>query len=107
LKSINNDSDSLLELRGNSIHHKRDFVKGEKAKIELGGFSSNPEDYSIDIWNSLTEAGVKITSNRAIHQLAYWSIPTVLSPEPYIIFNIAPNEEFTWDIHYLFYQKKP
>ncbi len=107
LISVNNDSDSLLELKGNSIHYKRDFVKGEKAKIDLAGFSDSPKDYSINIKNSLTGAGVKITGNRPIYQLAYWSIPTVISPEPYIKFTIAPNEEFTWDIRYLFYHKKP
>lgn len=92
LKSQNNDSDSLLVLVGNSIHFKRDFLKGEKAKIDLAGFGNSPDDYSITIENVATGAGVTITGSRPIYQLAYWCIPTVLSPEPFIRFNIAPNE---------------
>lgn len=99
--------DSLLELNGNYIRYKKDLVKGDRTRFDLLGYGHSKKDYSIKIENFLTKAGVKITGNRPIFQLAYWSIHTVLSPEPYIKLSIPPNEKSTWDIHYTFYQIKP
>jgi hypothetical protein len=36
-------------------------------------------------------------------RLGYWSIRTVLAPEPYVDITIAPGEEFTWMWTYDYY----
>jgi hypothetical protein len=33
----------------------------------------------------------------------YWSVPTTLSPEPFIKIDALPGNEFTWAITYDFY----
>ena len=39
-------------------------------------------------------AGVHITGDRPLTRLGYWSIRTVLAPEPYIDLNIEPGQQF-------------
>lgn len=72
----------------------------------LEGFSDRPEDYNIQIENSITGAGVKITSDQPMSDLAFWSIHTTLCPEPYIKIAVEPGKEFTWTIKYDFYVKE-
>ena len=71
--------------------------------IQLQGHSSSMEDYNFSIENKKTGAAVKITCDRPVIRINYWSRSNALSPEPYINLHIQPGESFTWDITYNFY----
>jgi hypothetical protein len=64
------------------------------------GFSEKPEDYDIRIENKKVGAGMRITSDRPLSNVGYWSIKTVLAIEPFTALAITPGEEFTWTIAY-------
>jgi hypothetical protein len=46
---------------------------------------------------------VRITGDRPMTRFGYWSIRTVLAPEPYIDINIEPGQDFTWKWTYDYY----
>ncbi|WP_373496504.1 hypothetical protein [Aquiflexum sp.] len=94
---------SLVEIRENRINYLKDLEKGESAMLFLGGFSRHPEDYDNRIENSHSGAGVRITCDQPISDLAFWSIYTTLCPEPYIKIDVDPGKEFSWQIKYEFY----
>jgi hypothetical protein len=47
--------------------------------------------------------GVRITGDRPIAKLVFWSIRTTFCPEPYIDMRIEPGSESAWKIAYEFY----
>jgi hypothetical protein len=55
------------------------------------------------IENRKSGAGVRITGDRPIEKINFWSIRTVACPEPYVHMNIEPGREFKWRIGYEFY----
>lgn len=67
------------------------------------GFSDRVEDHDIRVENTRVGAGVRITGDRPMSRFGYWSIRTVLAPEPYVDISIEPGEEFTWTWTYDYY----
>jgi hypothetical protein len=59
--------------------------------------------YDIKIENRHTGAGVRITGDKPISKMVFWSAQTTLCPEPYINVKATPGQEFTWKITYEFY----
>jgi len=70
---------------------------------DLQGHSNSIEDYDFRIENKVSGAGVRITGDRPLSKLVYWSSTTTQCPEPYIYIHIQPGETFTWTITYDFY----
>lgn len=91
-------------VNGNEIK----FVKelGEKDHpmiVKLSGFGPSSDDYDIRVENTNTGAGVRITSDRPLSNVVFWSAVKTLSPEPYIEVNVKSTESFSWTITYEFY----
>ena len=59
--------------------------------------------YDIRIENRNTGAAVRITADRPVSKMVFWSALTTLCPEPYIDVNAAPGKSFSWKIIYEFY----
>jgi hypothetical protein len=51
-------------------------------------------------------AAVRITGDRPLTRFGYWSIRTVVAPEPYIDLNIEPGQQFAWTYTYDYYTTK-
>lgn len=84
------------------------FVKelGEKDHpmiVKLSGFGTSNRDYDITVENENTKAGVRITCDRPLSNVVFWSAIKTLSPEPYIAINLKSTESFSWTITYEFY----
>ncbi len=94
---------SIVEIQKNKIRFLRTLDKGESAQLFLEGFSQKPEDYDVQIENSKTGSGVRITSDRPISELAFWCMENTICPEPYIKVDVDPGKEMTWQIKYAFY----
>lgn len=94
----------LAEISGRKITFLRNLEDGETVFCNsLEGFGPGNEDYDIRIENSTTGAGVRITCDKPLLKLAFWSCPTTVCPEPYIKINAEPGEAFSWTIRYNFY----
>jgi hypothetical protein len=72
---------------------------------ELAGFGDSNKDFDIRVDNGKTGAGVRLTGDRPLSRVVFWSIRTVLSPEPYIEMKIEPGQESRWVLDYEFYVK--
>ena len=48
-------------------------------------------------------AGVRITGDRPLSKLLFWSAPKTVCPEPYIDVSVEPGQESAWRIVYEFY----
>jgi hypothetical protein len=72
---------------------------------ELVGFGATSKDFDIDVENAKTGAGVRLTGDRPLARVVFWSIRTVLSPEPYIEMKIEPGQTSRWALNYDFHVK--
>ena len=45
-----------------------------------------------------------VEASQPLSKVIFWSIQSVLSPEPYVKMEIAPGKEFRWSINYAFYE---
>ena len=86
----NNQLIFLKELKDKYIAFK-DLTNGKGAS------------YHIKIENQKTGAGVKITGDRPISKLAFWSSLKTLCPEPYIKIRAKPGQKVSWKISYEYY----
>ncbi|WP_353125577.1 hypothetical protein [Parapedobacter pyrenivorans] len=91
--------DDIVRLDGNEISFLRGLKRGEQAYFaDLGG--GQPVDYDITVRNVKSGAGVKITGDRPISKMVFWSSPTTVCPEPYVYIRVAPGQTFSWTITY-------
>ena len=96
----------LVEVEGGNIRFLRPVQPGESVQLFLLGFSERSKDYQVEVQNQRTGAGVRITSDLAISDLAFWAISTTLCPEPYQSIVVEPGQEIKWDLFYNFYTQE-
>ena len=72
--------------------------------VELEGFGPAASDYDIRLEHAKAGAGVRITGDRPIAKLVFWSIPSTFCPEPYIDLDVEPGKETRWKYRYSFYR---
>ena len=97
----------LMDFSENKMTYLKDLKIGESTMEYPKGYSGTDiKDYDFRIENKKTGAGVRITSDRALERFMYWSVPTTLSPEPFIKIDAEPGKSFSWTINYQFYTKE-
>jgi len=94
---------ALARSKGNKLVYAKVLEGSECYQTSFTGFGADAKDYDIRIENTKVGAGVHITGDRPLTRLGYWSIRTVVAPEPYIDLNIAPGQEFAWTYTYDYY----
>ena len=94
----------LAEVRGKDVMFLRDLAKGQTVFTEVEGFGATATDYDFRIENRRTGAGVRITGDRPLAKLLFWSANLTVCPEPYIDASVEPGQESSWRITYQFYQ---
>jgi hypothetical protein len=97
---------SLASPQGNKLVYSKVLDGAECYQTSFSGFGAEAKDNDIRIENKKTGAGVHITGDRPLTRLGYWSIRTVVAPEPYIDLDIAPGQQFTWSYTYDYYTTK-
>jgi len=60
-------------------------------------------DYNIKVENHNTGAAVKITGDKRISKMVFWSSSKTICPEPYIKIEVKPGNTVTWEITYEYY----
>ena len=98
------DLKGLATVKGNELTYLQALPAGQSVYTELTGFGTTAKDFDIRVENRKTGAGVRLTGDRPLSRIVFWSIRTVLSPEPYIEMKVAPQQEFTWRLTYDFYE---
>jgi hypothetical protein len=96
--------ESMAEVRGRDIGYLKDFAPKQSLFTEVEGFGSDARDYDLRIENRRTGAGVRITGNRPIVKLYFWSATQTACPEPYIDASVEPGKTSTWATTYTFYE---
>ena len=94
----------LAEVRGKELVFLKEFVKGQTVFTEVEGFGTTAKDYDLRIENRRSGAGVRITGDRPLSKLLFWSAGLTVCPEPYIDASVEPGKESSWRITYQFYQ---
>ena len=97
---------TLASAQANKLVYSKVLEGSECYSASFTGFGAEAKDNDIRIENKKTGAGVHITGDRPLTRLAYWSIRTVLAPEPYIDLNIEPGQQFAWTYTYDYYTTK-
>jgi hypothetical protein len=97
---------SLASAQGNKLAYSKVLDGSECYQTSFTGFGADAKDNDIRIENKKTGAGVHITGDRPLTRFGYWSIRTVVAPEPYIDLNIAPGQQFAWTYTYDYYATK-
>jgi hypothetical protein len=91
-------------LQGNQVVYNRVLERGETLMYApLLGFGEGANDNQATIENKKTGAGVRISCDRPIVRMVYWSASTTLCPEPFSRIQVAPGEEISWNNFYQFY----
>jgi len=101
------DFKGLAEVRGNELVYLKELQRGQSVYSELTGYGTSAGDYDLRIENRKTGAGVRITGDRPLAKLVFWSIRTTLCPEPYVQMRVEPGRESKWRIAYEFYTLTP
>ena len=88
---------------GRQIRFERQLPEGESIFTLLSGYGATPADHAFAIENRKVGAGVRVTTDRPLARLQFWSPRTTLCPEPFIDLKIAPGQADRWSIRYEFY----
>jgi hypothetical protein len=96
----------LAEVKGNEVTFLKTFEKGQTVFTEVDGFGAKPSDYDFRIENRKSGAGVRITGDRPLTKVYFWSAWKTVCPEPYIDVSTAPGQASSWRITYQFYDVK-
>jgi hypothetical protein len=98
---------ALAETRGRDMVFLRELAKGQTVFTEVEGFGITASSYDFRLENRKTGAGVRITGDRPLAKLLFWSANRTVCPEPYIDASVEPGKESSWRITYQFYQAAP
>ena len=94
----------LAAFDGRRLRFTRAFGPKETMFTEIDGAGTTAADYDFRIENRESRAGVRITSDRPLERLVFWSHPRTVCPEPYIDVSVEPGAERSWYIHYELYE---
>ncbi|HEY7305654.1 MAG TPA: hypothetical protein VH601_16130 [Bryobacteraceae bacterium] len=93
----------LAEVKGKQILYRKVLQGEETVALPIQGFGKSAADYSITVENRRVGAGMKVTGDRPLADMALWSIRSVLSMEPFVGISIEPGRDFEWAYTYSYY----
>ena len=100
-EQLNARMQAYAELQGNQLLFLKDLDGKNVSFKDLT--NGNGADYNLKVENHNTGAAVKITGDKRISKLVFWSASKTICPEPYINIKVEPGKTFTWNITYEYY----
>ena len=97
---------ALASPQGRRLVYAKVLEGVECFQTSFTGFGPTTADHEIRIENKKARAGVRITGDRPMSRLGYWSIRTVMAVEPYIDISVEPGQQFTWKWTYDYFVTK-
>lgn len=104
LTAVDNRLRDYASVRGNELRYAKELPEGQSIITLLEGFGPTAEDHSFVIENSEAGVGVRMTADRPMSMLRYWSPRTTLCPEPFIDLDVAAGQADRWSLRYEFYE---
>lgn len=95
--------DGYADVTGRQIHYQKHLPEGESIFTMLSGYGDTREDHTFTIENRKVGAGVRVTTDRPLARLQFWSPRTTICPEPFVDLTILPGQADRWSIRYEFY----
>lgn len=100
------DLRGLAAIRGRELVFLEQLQPRQNVFSELEGFGTTASDYGFEMENQATGAGVRVTGDRPLSKLVFWSALRTACPEPYIDASVEPGGRTSWRITYSFYDAK-
>ncbi len=100
ITSPNPPDAAMAAIRGKEIVYRKTLQGQERVMTDMNGFGTAASDYDLEVRNTKTGAGVRVTADRPLARLMLWSIRAVLSAEPFVEFAVGPGETYTWKLTY-------
>ena len=100
--SIINRRPDYAKLQSNQLIYLKTLDKKFVSFVDLTK-GKGTDNYNLRVENHSTGAAVRITADRPIARLAYWSAEKTICPEPYINIKVESGQAFTWTITYEYY----
>jgi hypothetical protein len=97
------DFKGFAEIRGHSIIYLQEVKPGERVLTQVEGFGTSAVDHQFSVENLKTGAGVRVSGDRPIERMTFWSRRMGYSPEITIRLHMAPGETEKWITRYQFY----
>lgn len=97
------DFGGMAKIEGQRITYVREIKDGERCLAPLRGFGDSASDNQYALENKKTGAGVRISVNRPVTKLTFWSRRMAYSPEATIHLSVASRATETWQIKYELY----
>ena len=97
------DMRGIAAVQGRNVVYLKEVPAGESVITLLDGYGPTAADHRFAIENRKTKAGVRMTADRPLAKLQFWSPRTTLCPEPYIDLRVAPGASESWRLRYEFY----
>lgn len=94
------------EIKGRELVYSRELGRKENAFAQLSGFGPTAAHNGFEMENRATGAGVRVSGDRPLSKLIFWSAIKTACPEPYIDVSVQPGRTTSWRITYTFYQVK-
>ena len=88
----------LAEIQGSQVVYKKELPIGQSF---FGTFAGGAP-YDITLANRKAGMGVRITGDRPIARIVYWSIRSTFCPEAYIDIAVEPQQKTQWTYTYEF-----
>ena len=83
---------ALMRVSGHSFSFVHPLKGDERAAFLISGFGTSPSDYDVDVKDTKTGAGVRVTGDDRLVRLYTWSIRTVMAVEPFVGIDLKPGE---------------
>ena len=93
----------LAEFRDHSMVYLQTLTGEQRVYTQIEGFGKTAADYKIQIDNAKLGAGMRISADQPLSEMALWSIRSVLAVEPFLTISVAPGESTSWTYTYAYY----
>jgi hypothetical protein len=102
----------LAEVRGKQIAYLTELQENpvppenrrQTASTPVEGFSlTAAKDFNIAVENHRSGAGVRLTGDKPLWRINFWSVRTTVCPEAYVEVKAEPGKEMRWRLTYDFY----
>jgi hypothetical protein len=97
------DFKGMLEGKGRELTFLKELTGNQSAQSLLEGYGPTAKDHEIVIENKIAGAGVKITGDRPLVRINFWTRKETVCPEPYIKLEIPSGKTEKWETRYQFY----
>lgn len=97
------DLKGLARTSGPSLVYTENIPEGDNIIAYLSGYGDSAKDHGFTIENTKVKAGVRLTGDRPLSRLLFWSPSTTLCPEPHVDIRVGVGESDRWTLKYEFY----